>query len=106
MKILEMFEISRFVKKFEDDECEVISYTKGKGKFIDLVGAIKCKLNNGIIFKIGSGLSNKQRKNPPKIGDIITFKYKEFTKYGKPRFPIYLRVRYKKGRMNNDNDSK
>ncbi|MEA3352468.1 MAG: DNA ligase, partial [Campylobacterota bacterium] len=35
-------------------------------------------------------------KTPPKIGDIVTFKYKEFTKYGKPRFPVFLRVRYGK----------
>ena len=34
-------------------------------------------------------------EGPPKIGDIITFKYKEFTKYNKPRFPIFLRVREK-----------
>ncbi|MEA2016806.1 MAG: DNA ligase [Campylobacterota bacterium] len=83
------------VKNFKDTECEVIGYTKGKGKFTGLVGAVKCKLENGIMFKIGSGFSLDERKNPPKIGDIITFKYKEFTKYGKPRFPTYLRIRYK-----------
>jgi len=84
------------VKSFKDTECEVIGYTKGKGKFDGMVGAIVCKLSNNIKFKIGSGFSMKDRKNPPKIGDIITFKYKEFTKYGKPRFPVFLRVRYKK----------
>jgi DNA ligase-1 len=85
------------VKSFKDAECEVIGYTKGKGKFIGMVGAIKCKLQNGIIFKIGSGLSSQNRIKPPIIGDIITFKYKEFTKYGKPKFSSFLRVRYKQG---------
>ena len=83
------------VKSFLDTECKVIGYTKGKGKFTGLVGALICKLDNGTEFKIGSGLTNNMRKYPPKIGDTITFKYKEFTKYGKPRFPIFLRVRIK-----------
>ena len=84
------------VKSFKDTECEVIGYTKGKRKITGLIGAIKCKLENGIMFKIGSGFSIEERKSPPKIGDIVTFKYKEYTKYRKPRFPIYLRIRYKK----------
>ena len=83
------------VKTFYDEECMVIGYNNGKGKFDGLVGSIKCKLTNGIIFNIGSGLTNILRKNPPVIGDIVTFKYKEFTSYGKPRFPVYLRIRYK-----------
>ena len=83
------------VKSFKDAECLVIGYTKGKGKFKDLVGALKCKLKDGTIFKIGSGLKQKDRVIPPNIGDIVTFKYKEFTKYGKPRFPTFLRIRYK-----------
>jgi DNA ligase-1 len=79
------------VKSFKDAECEVIGYTKAKGKFKGLMGAIRCQLKNGMLFKIGSGFSLKERKNPPKIGSLITFKYQELTKYGKPRFPVYLR---------------
>ena len=82
------------VKKFKDAECEVLGYTKGKGKFEGLVGAIICRLDNGIEFKIGSGLKRKDRENPPKIGAKITFKYQNITKYGKPRFPVYLRLFY------------
>jgi DNA ligase-1 len=83
------------VKTFHDIECTIIGYTKGKGKFTGMMGAIKCQLENSIIFKIGSGFNLNDRRNPPKIGTLITFKYKEFTKYGKPRFPVYLRVRNK-----------
>ena len=81
------------IKKFKDTECKIIGYTEGKGKNFDKVGAIICQLPSQIIFKIGSGLSDKFRNNPPKIGTIITFKYQNITKYGKPRFPIYLRIR-------------
>ncbi len=81
------------VKSFKDTECIVVKVLKGKGKYKNMLGSIECKLPNGTLFKIGSGFSNKERKNPPKIGDVVTFKYKEITKYGKPRFPVFLRVR-------------
>jgi len=81
------------VKTFQDAECKVLGYTKGKGKYKDVIGAIKCQLDNGIEFKIGTGLSDKARANPPKIGEMVTFQYQKFTKYGKPRFPVFLRVR-------------
>ena len=83
------------VKSFKDTECKIIGYTQGKGKYQGLIGAIICQLENNIEFKIGSGLSDELRKIPPKIGEIITFKYQSFTKYGKPRFPVYLRIRDK-----------
>ena len=81
------------VKTFQDAECKVIGYTEGKGKYKDVIGAIQCHLDDGTRFKIGSGLSDALRINPPKIGEMITFQYQKFTKYGKPRFPVFLRVR-------------
>jgi len=81
------------VKTFHDMECKVIQINEGKGKFKGMMGSLTCELENGIIFKIGSGFSLKVRKNPPKINSIITFKYKEFTKYGKPKFASFMRVR-------------
>ncbi len=81
------------VKSFLDTECVIVGYTKGKGKYKNIIGALLCQLPNKVKFKIGSGLSDSLRKNPPKIGTIITFKYKEITKYGKPRFPVFMRVR-------------
>jgi len=80
------------LKSFKDDECIVVGYTKGRGKFKNMVGAIECQMKNGTLFKIGTGLSNQIRKTPPPIGEEITFKYQNLTKYGKPRFPVFLRV--------------
>ncbi len=82
------------VKTFQDAECKVLGYTKGKGKYKGLIGAIRCQLDNGTEFKIGTGLSDAERANPPKIGEMVTFQYQKFTKYGKPRFPVFLRVRH------------
>ena len=84
------------VKSFHDAECRVVEKIEGKGKYKGLLGSLLCELPNGIRFKIGSGFTQQERENPPTVGDIVTFKYKEFTKYHKPRFPVFLRVRYRK----------
>ena len=82
------------VKSFKDAECEVVGYTKGKGRYEGEIGALRCRLDSHIVFSLGSGLSDKEHTNPPPIGSIVTFKYKEMTNSGKPRFPVFLRVRY------------
>ncbi len=84
------------VKSFNDAECKVVGYNSGKGKYLNMVGSLKCKADSGLIINIGSGLTDKLRETPPKIGTTITYKYKGFTKYGKPRFPVFLRIRYEK----------
>ena len=81
------------VKSSKDDECIVTGYKEGKGKFKGLTGALICKWRDGIVVNIGSGLSEEERRNPPKIGSEITFKYNGLTRYKKPRFPVFLRVR-------------
>ena len=77
------------VKKFYDEEGIVqrINYNNEKMKSLEI------KLNNGIIFNLGNGFSDKQRLNPPKVGEQITFKYYDLTKNGKPKFASFLRVR-------------
>jgi DNA ligase 1 len=80
------------VKKFYDEEGLVIGLNYSKeGKFKSL----KLKLENGIIFNLGGGFSNMQKENPPKIGDIVTFKYYDLTKNDKPKFASFLRIRKK-----------
>jgi len=81
------------LKKYQDAEAIVIEHILGKGKFANMLGALKVKTANGIIFKIGSGFSNLQRKNPPSIGTQITYKYFGKTQNGVPRFASFMRVR-------------
>nr|WP_314088927.1 DNA ligase [uncultured Campylobacter sp.] len=92
-------------KKFKDAECEVTAINAGTGKYAGLMGSVTCKalsaagsntdeqIASGVKFKIGSGFSDEERANPPKIGSIITYKYQNLTAKGVPRFPIFLRVR-------------
>jgi DNA ligase-1 len=81
------------LKSYIDDECEVVGYNSGHGKYDGLVGSLSCRMDNMQVIKIGSGLSELQREFPPKIGAIITFKYYGLTSKGNPRFPIFLKER-------------
>lgn len=81
------------VKTFHDAEAKVIGYTPGKGRHKGRTGALMCETLTGIKFDVGTGLSDKERESPPKIGSIITYRYQELTKAGKPRFPSFLRER-------------
>lgn len=66
---------------------------KASKSLIGLVGALECELPNGKRFDVGSGLNMDQRRKPPKIGSVITFKFQELSNNGHPRFPVFLRVR-------------
>lgn len=81
------------VKSYDDMEGRVIGYKTGKGKFKGLVGSLHIELEKGIRFYLGSGLTLKDRKDPPPLGSIVTFKYYGFTKSGKPRFASFMRLR-------------
>lgn len=81
------------VKHFEDAECTVTHLHSGTGKYTSMLGSFSCLLPNGTTFRIGTGLSDEQRKNPPQPGDIVTFRHQGWTGGGKPRFPVFLRIR-------------
>lgn len=82
------------VKSFFDSEATVIGYTKGHGRHKGRCGALKMRWADGTEFKVGTGLSDSQRENPPKVGDIVSFRYQELTKAGVPRFPSFIGVRH------------
>lgn len=81
------------IKKFHDDEAKVVGYEDGKGKHKGRVGALVCVRPDGVQFKIGTGLTDHQRENPPAIEATVTYRYFELTKDGVPRFPSFLSVR-------------
>jgi len=59
-----------------------------------LLGSYLCesKLNKAR-FRVGTGLTDIQRKNPLKKGTIITYQYFEVHSSGVPRFPSFVRER-------------
>ncbi|ORY45223.1 DNA ligase/mRNA capping enzyme [Rhizoclosmatium globosum] len=81
------------VKSFYDAEAIVIGYEAGKGRNANVTGSLKCRMASGKEFKIGTGLSDAERQNPPKIGAIVTYRFQELTNDGIPRFPSFVGVR-------------
>ncbi len=81
------------LKTYQDEEGIVVGYVAGRGDFKGLMGALIVENEDKIRFKIGSGFSIEERKNPPQIGAKITYKFYGKTKNKKPRFVSFLRVR-------------
>jgi len=81
------------VKSFKDMEVIVTGYEKGQGKHKGRVGALNVKMDSGIEFSVGTGLSDAERENPPAVGSWITISYQELTDGNVPRFPSYIGAR-------------
>ncbi len=84
------------LKLLLDAEATVIGHTEGRGKYQGKLGALIVQTPEGVQFKLGTGLSDAQRENPPKIGSLVTYVYRDITKNGKPKFARFLRVRDEK----------
>ena len=85
------------VKQFFDDECKIVGYKEGTGKYKEMLGAFECQLvkDKNVKFFI-SGMDDEIRKNYKKthpLGTIVTFTYISKTAKGQPRHPNYLRKR-------------
>ncbi|MCD9086764.1 DNA ligase [Stenotrophomonas sp. SY1] len=81
------------LKLFDDAEARIIGYVPGKGKYVGMVGALMVERADGRRFRLGSGLKDAQRADPPPIGSQVTYRYNGLTVHGLPRFPRFLRVR-------------
>ena len=81
------------LKLQSDAEATVIGYVPGKGKYLGLTGALLVEMPNGTRFKLGSGLSDELRRNPPAVGAVVTYRYRDITPNGIPRFASFWRVR-------------
>ena len=80
------------VKSFKEAKAVVIDYEEGKGKHKGRLGALIVREVGEInkVFKVGTGLTDKERNNPPSIGSIIRFRYQELSSGGVPRFPSFI----------------
>jgi DNA ligase-1 len=81
------------LKPFQDAEARVIGHEPGKGRIAGLTGALKMETPDGKRFRLGAGLTDAARRNPPPVGSLVTYRYQALTAKGLPRFPRYWRVR-------------
>lgn len=81
------------LKLFEDAEAVVLAHLPGKGKYAGLTGALLVQMPSGQRFKLGSGLTDADRAQPPAIGAVVTYRFNGTHASGIPRFARYWRVR-------------
>lgn len=81
-------------KPYDDAEARVVGHTAGAGKYAGMLGALVVQRADGLRFRLGSGLSDAQRADPPPIGSHVTYRYNGLTANGVPRFARFLHVRH------------
>jgi len=81
------------VKPYDDAEARVIEHLPGKGRHSTRLGALVVETPEGKRFRLGTGLTDAERENPPAIGTWVTYRYNGLTAKGLPRFARFMRVR-------------
>jgi len=79
------------LKPHLDAEAVVVGHRGGAGKYQGQIGALAVEAADGRRFLVGSGLSDALRRDPPARGETITYRYRDLTSSGLPRFATYLR---------------
>lgn len=80
------------LKPVADAEALVVGHEPGKGRLAGQLGALELQTPEGVRFKLGTGFSEAQRRKPPPIGATVTYRYRDLTPSGRPRFASFLRV--------------
>jgi DNA ligase-1 len=81
------------VKPWDDAEAVVVGHLPGKGKYAGMLGALRVRNADGREFSLGTGFSAEQRRDPPPVGATVTYRHRDYTEDGLPRFASFLRVR-------------
>ncbi|QHJ01367.1 DNA ligase [Xylophilus rhododendri] len=81
------------VKPFEDADAKVVGYAPGRGKYAGLTGTLLVETREGQRLRIGSGLNDALRRQPPVIGHWISYRFRGHTDAGLPRFATFVRER-------------
>ncbi|MFY9326745.1 MAG: DNA ligase [Georgfuchsia sp.] len=76
-----------------DAEARVVGHVPGKGKYTGMLGALLVETESGQRFKLGTGFTDADRRQPPPLGTWVTYRYRDITSKGLPRFASFLRVR-------------
>lgn len=82
------------LKPYDDAEAKVIAHLPGKGKHKGVLGALLVETAEGLRFRIGTGFSDAERRNPPAPGSWVTYRHIGLNEAsGIPRFASFMRVR-------------
>jgi len=77
----------------EGAEAVVVGHLPGKGRLAGMLGALLVETPDGRRFRLGTGFSDEERREPPPLGATVTYRYFGKTRNGVPRFASFLRIR-------------
>jgi DNA ligase-1 len=83
----------RKLKPVPDEEGLVLAHVPGTGKYQGKMGALLLQTPEGQRFALGSGFTDAMRAQPPAVGSMVTYRYRDRTATGLPKFASFLRVR-------------
>jgi DNA ligase-1 len=83
----------RKLKPLSDEDGRVLSHIAGIGKFQGRMGTLLLQTPEGQRFALGTGFSDALRGSPPPVGSVVTYRYRDRTASGLPKFASFLRVR-------------
>lgn len=75
-----------------DAEATVVSHHPGRGRHQGVLGALGVRTPDGRGFLIGTGFTDAARRAPPPIGAQVTYRYRDLTSTGLPRFASFVRL--------------
>jgi DNA ligase-1 len=81
------------LKPEPDEDGQVVGHLPGQGRLQGQTGALLMQTPQGQRFALGAGLSDALRRHPPPVGTWVTYRYRDRTASGLPRFASFLRVR-------------
>lgn len=80
------------LKTVDDAEAVVVGYVPGQGKYQGMTGALIVQMPSGQQFRLGSGLSDALRAQPPVLGTVVSYRHNGWHASGLPRFARFWRV--------------
>ena len=83
----------RKLKPLPDEEGVVLAHIPGKGKYQGRMGALLLQTPDGQRFVLGTGFSDALRAEPPAVGSVVTYRYRDRTASGLPKFASFMHVR-------------
>jgi len=79
-------------KPYDDAEARVIEHIMAKGRRGTRLVALLVETPEGQRFKLGTGLTDAERENPPPIGSWVTYRFDGITANGLPKLARFARV--------------
>ena len=80
------------LKPLQDAEAQVLAHEPGRGRLADVMGALRVRTADGVEFRVGTGFTDAERRDPPPVGSWISYTHRGLTPSGVPRFASYWRL--------------